>query len=710
MHTNRRLKKLFIFLLIAIGTLWGDDNVDDDTLEHMSFEELMNVEVSVASRKNEPIFDAPGMVSSYSNTYLQHSGYYTLGKLADITPGYSSTYAFGERGFGTRGIHVSAFNNNRHLVLVDGIPVNHARANKAPTEEELPLLFANRVEFLRGPASSLYGNGAFYGVINVIPQIPETNGTEFCSRMGFGTEQLNRQVIATTAHRSDNYIFQASASYYEKLASETFVGIPIDSNHLYWDDRLAIFLSGSYELTQGPLNGFGAGVVYMSRNTGLGEHWSKDFSHELNNLKWTTFIPYLKYRRSFNEQISTNAYFKYNQSTENGTFVPFNDSLLEIHDGTGSVLNNYLAIIDNYEFFADIQWENPIVDVIFGYNVDWRFRKGISDDPNSKYNDDNGGYGYHVIADSAFPYLYQPELGKKSVRYTTNSVFLQLDKDLPVLEGMLLTGGVRGDFGIAGEEEYSQWSPRISLVQRILPDLNLKAQWATAFAAPGLKEVELNNETISQNPNLEPQIVNLEPETFSSIEVGVVYHPKLSVKSHELFFQVELSGYFNRSKNPLKDSTMTNPENGQTVNFFYNTADTISSSGIESQVRLSTDFGIGFFSNYGFAKAYDLNNREIPDNPRHQIQMGVDWNWEKTGIYGAIVGKNIRGYTTGVNNDKTDHTNFLDLNLGWQSKSGIGLEMQILNLLDGEYHYPSGGNPGIILPRRSATFTLTANF
>jgi hypothetical protein len=42
------------------------------------------------------------------------------------------------------------------------------RHNLGDDEEVLPLLFAKQVEFLRGPASALYGVGAFSGVINVV--------------------------------------------------------------------------------------------------------------------------------------------------------------------------------------------------------------------------------------------------------------------------------------------------------------------------------------------------------------------------------------------------------------------------------------------------------------------------------------------------------------------------------------------------------------
>ena len=686
---------LVMIQLIAASTL------GEDTLTKMSFEELMNVEVSVASRSDESIYDAPGIVSSYSFADMNRLGYYTLGELADITPGYSSTYAYGERGFETRGLKVGAFNNNRHLVLVDGIPVNHARANKAPTEEELPTIFADQVEFLRGPASALYGNGAYYGVINIIPMMPKNEGTIFRNRLSFGTQEFNHQISSAIAHKSKKFLFSTAASFYQKEASQTLVGTAGNENYRYWDDKKAIFVNGNYELAQGPMEGFGVGMIYMSRTTGLGEHWYGDFSHELNSLQWTTFITYLKYRKEFTNQLQMSSYFKYNRSNEIATYTRLsNDDYLN-YDGTGILLNSYAVPVDNFEIFADITWaNNPILDITGGFNIDWRYQTGSQ----------GGGYGWEISADSGNPYIPLAESDKRSIDYLTSSAFLQFKKEFSLLSGLIITAGMRGDFGRAGKEEYNQFSPRIALVQRIIPTLNLKAQWGTALAAPGLKELELNNEAMSQNPSIVSQLSDLNAEDFSTLELALVYHPTLTREKHQYSMKAEVSTYYNVSKHGITDGKAYSSEIGDSVNIFKNTSGTIHSSGVESELRFTTDFGVGVFSNYSFAMAYNEKREEIPDIPRHRIQAGVNWDWEKTGLFGAITGRNIRGYTTGMAHQKTPHSNFLDINLGWRSTRGIAFEIITKNLLNGEYHYPIHGKPGIILPRQSFTFTVSAHF
>jgi iron complex outermembrane receptor protein len=71
----------------------------------------------------------------------------------------------GTRGFGTPGDY-----NSRVLLLVNGHRVNDNVYGQAEIGAEFgidPALF-ERVEIIRGPASSLYGNSAFFAVINVI--------------------------------------------------------------------------------------------------------------------------------------------------------------------------------------------------------------------------------------------------------------------------------------------------------------------------------------------------------------------------------------------------------------------------------------------------------------------------------------------------------------------------------------------------------------
>ena len=71
----------------------------------------------------------------------------------------------GVRGFGKPGDY-----NSRILLLVNGHRVNDNVFGQAEIGAEFgldPAMF-ERVEIIRGPASSLYGDSAFFAVVNVI--------------------------------------------------------------------------------------------------------------------------------------------------------------------------------------------------------------------------------------------------------------------------------------------------------------------------------------------------------------------------------------------------------------------------------------------------------------------------------------------------------------------------------------------------------------
>lgn len=71
---------------------------------------------------------------------------------------------------GVRGVSGSDQFNGRVLVMIDGYRLNETIYDSGAIGNEFPLDvdLIERVEVVRGPASSIYGSNAFFGVINVI--------------------------------------------------------------------------------------------------------------------------------------------------------------------------------------------------------------------------------------------------------------------------------------------------------------------------------------------------------------------------------------------------------------------------------------------------------------------------------------------------------------------------------------------------------------
>ena len=157
-------------------------------LPDLSLEELMKLDagqVFGASERLQPVTEAPASVSFITAEEIARYGYRTL---ADILRGVRGMYVTNDRNFsyvGTRGFAKPGDYNSRILLLVNGHRVNDNVFGQAEIGAEFgldPAMF-ERVEIIRGPASSLYGDSAFFAVVNVITRTGASlDGALDCAR------------------------------------------------------------------------------------------------------------------------------------------------------------------------------------------------------------------------------------------------------------------------------------------------------------------------------------------------------------------------------------------------------------------------------------------------------------------------------------------------------------------------------------------------
>jgi len=630
--------------------------------------------VSVASKKAEPIQDAPGMITAYSNKDIEAYGYYTLSDLANLTPGYSSHTQYGEHVFTTRGQKAGSFDNNKHLLLIDGIPMNHTRANKALIEEELPLLFADRVEFLRGPASALYGISAFYGVVNVVPKTLSEDGTLIESKVSAGTRDHEKRTMFNLTHRFSGGQLNLSAGYYEKDASMDFAGVEPDSNYLFWDDKRTFFFYASHNFTGKILEGLSFGSVYMNRTSGLGEFWTETpYSHRVNQITWESLVPYLKYNRAFSDKVNVYGYLKGNYSLENGTFSRLNANTVDSYNGTGTPLQDYSIRSQNFEALAELRWNpTPSLSAVVGVNYDTRHEVGY---PLS--------YSLFVNADSGMTFL-TTEINR-SDPFRTYSAYAQVQKELPILEGMILTLGVREDIGVTNANQYEQTSPRFGIVQRLTKRLNIKLLTGAALRAPGIKEVT------AKNPDIE-----LDAETVQGWEANVTYTTD-KIQGAVAYFR-------NRTNSPFE----RNPATGQ----FQNSTNNFMAEGVELDLMFNINRKLRVWVNGCYALAHDEDDIQFQDTPSMQGNTAILYRLEsKIKINSAFVFRWVEGYRKAetTTNLVKGHT-VVDANFSTNITRNIFFEAQVRNIFGTKYFLPKNGQWDVPMPGRSFLGTLAVKF
>jgi outer membrane receptor for ferrienterochelin and colicins len=138
-------------------------------LAELSLEELMNIEISVASKRPETTFEAPGVVVVVPRAEIDLYGDRTLYQLMQRQPSVypRRSYVYGESMAAFRGDMV-AHSETHTLILINGRPVREsAQAISSPMYMAFPLASVESIELIRGPGSVLYGSNAFGGVINI---------------------------------------------------------------------------------------------------------------------------------------------------------------------------------------------------------------------------------------------------------------------------------------------------------------------------------------------------------------------------------------------------------------------------------------------------------------------------------------------------------------------------------------------------------------
>ena len=139
--------------------------------------------VVTASRISEPLAATLRDVSVIDSEQIERAGQSTLIEVLQTQPGIEITSNGGAGK--TSSIFMRGTNANHVLVLIDGLRLNAATAGTT-TFENLPVALIDRIEILRGPAASLYGQDAIGGVIQIFTK-KGSGKPQFYAGLGYGS-------------------------------------------------------------------------------------------------------------------------------------------------------------------------------------------------------------------------------------------------------------------------------------------------------------------------------------------------------------------------------------------------------------------------------------------------------------------------------------------------------------------------------------------
>jgi iron complex outermembrane receptor protein len=159
---------LALFSLMHTPTAWSQEIVDPfEEPEEWDLFAAQDRLVTVASRYQQTTREAPALVTVISAEEIRRFGYRTLADVLQSVSGvFLSQSPEGYQLAWVRGV-IQA-DNNKILLMIDGVPTYDGFYTHAWIDAYLPLSHVRQIEVIKGPGSAIYGTNAFSAVINVV--------------------------------------------------------------------------------------------------------------------------------------------------------------------------------------------------------------------------------------------------------------------------------------------------------------------------------------------------------------------------------------------------------------------------------------------------------------------------------------------------------------------------------------------------------------
>ena len=601
------------------------------------------------------------------------------------------------------------FGNARTLILLDGIPLNDAFYNTV-SWESVPKESIERIEVIRGgAASSLWGNLALGGVINVITRKPEAGQLNASATLGsFNTQRyygqagfaVNEQVkvgIEASHYQTDGYNLTPRQFQTAGLSNTSGLANTVKASAFFTPTaRTKAFLKAS---------------LYDAHEDGL--------TYQLAHNTLTTYNVTAGIEHQLNEStsIQTNAYSRRTQFfTQNVGLRSGNNCGA---NGTSSCTSyNYQNPNSSPGFVVTLRDNNPYDD--FGgsaivstqltgltsplqVGVDYRKITGSTD-----------GIRFDTKTSSDQGPVVGEVLSKGQQNFT--GVFAQntwLFKTVPAQ----ITVSAREDFYSNSngsrsdvlnnavtplpDNTFSRFDPRLSGKYFLTNDLDVRAAAYRAFRAPGMNNLY---RTFISGTSVTLSNSTLKPETVTGAELGVDWRFNQG--------SLEATAFYN-SVSDLIDSTSIDATSALCQSALNGAKSCRQNQNIaQAQIK-----GLELVGRYGFTKhltgglSYTRNistitasnaptspvNNQIGGIPAYNAIGSLDW----TPVESLQLFSQVRFTPTYFNDTAhtqvNDHATLVDLSARYTLSKHTKLSVQLNNVFDRRY-ISTGSNSASTLP------------
>ncbi|MBA4417333.1 MAG: TonB-dependent receptor [Syntrophus sp. (in: bacteria)] len=570
---------LFVMFSIMGDNAFGAGQISAPSkpaVTDLTIEQLMTIEVATvysASKFEQKITQAPASVSIVTESDIKQYGYRTLADILRSMPGfytsYDRTYTYaGIRGFSRPGDY-----NTRLLLLVDGHRINDSIYDQASigTEFILDVALIDRVELVRGPGSSLYGNNAFFGVINVITKQPQSfNGFEVSGSAGsfdtykeratYGKKYANGFEMLLSGTNSNS---KGQSLYFKEFNTPANNNGRADSCD--YEKYNNLFANMKYR-------DFSLQGAYTSREKGIPTAYLGTVFNE-NRTRATDERGYidLKYNKALSENTHIKARGFYDYYNYSGNFLFDYPPLTMNKDvATGKWWGGEFQLTQNL-------FEKHKVVMGMEYQ-DYFLQKQRNYDEN--------------------PYIQYFTETKSSYTWAAH-----IQDQFSILDNLILNAGIRYDYY---KTFGGSTNPRAALIYTPFEKTTIKLLYGQAFRAPNAFESYYNDGNVTQkaNPNLTPEKI----ETY-----------ELVLEQYVKNYRFSASGYYYRVKDLI--NLYTDPADSLLV--FRNIGKT-ESKGAQLKIEGKWSNGIEAKASYSIQETIDKETgRSMTNSPKHLAKLNI---------------------------------------------------------------------------------------
>ena len=672
---------ILVCSLPAANAAVDEDDPEADFLE-MSLEELLDLDVTTASKKRETLTAAPALSHVITREQILRYGYRNVGEALSSILGFYPTSDLVYDYTGVRGFGRSGDSNTRLLVLFDGQRVNDPLYGFGAVDESLSIDIdgVERIEVVMGPGSALWGSNALLAVVNIVPQTGgDIDGAEL--GMEYGTHDRFRG-YAKTGKKFDNGLEIAALFSAFDVDGDSDIDIP------------------------------GIGPPAGGAAASAGDH-----DHESAERGYLT-ASYQGFKLNFfassrDREDPTGANFVIFNSPFEGTSVQDDRFFTQLSyerellpDWSGrlsariyhSVYNHYADYeYDSTVLFPDL---DPYTNFDSGKTQWWGSELQFSFKPHERA-ELTGGFEYHDIYKADFKNFDRDALHLDE-RLDWRILAGYLQGEFEVFEFLKLVLGGRID-------DYSnlkaEWSPRAAVVVTPFEGTVLKALFGEAFRAPNAYERVYDNggllgrircarrcgqqrSSIIGNPDLEPETIT----TWEVIWDQALFGNTRLVVS---LYQYEIEDIIA----PINEFRL--------VDQYQNLGD-VRSRGVEVMIQTRLKHGIWGHVGFSALRAEDRETkRRIENSPKYLGNLGVSVPLFSDRLFASTELQVVSGRKT-LDEDELSPSFNTNLVLLYKPFKWVDATFGIYNLFDENQMVPSAlehtNNGTFHLPMRGRVF------